>query len=387
MSSMAAVSPMLLVVLTTSLITSRGVAVFGPSTVLGAGAQAAAPPQRVTVELLKSLKSTSNDPAGDAFTGTRAERSALVDAIVADSSLVSPTYLFLASKTAFSLGRLDDAAFLFYAAQLRTAFDFERYDIASRADGNNAATYLGFLRQTIGEIVNPAIMREPALFTAVMDRLDRWEMVPSAQAYYPDFAEAKGFKVPPDRWAASAATIKAGFMTQFGRRQATLLNDAEYFPAFRFVQAMNLGEETATPENRARYQTSLAAMSAAEARLFPKPAGGGRGASANAPAAPSPPPSTPPPPPTAAPANATANRPAPIRVGSGIHEAKVVKRVEPIFPAGAKGSVILEVTIGSEGTVTDVRVLRNEAALEAAAVSAVRQWRFEPVRLDGRPCP
>ena len=172
-------------------------------------------------------------------------------------------------------------------------------------------------------------------------------------------------------------------MTQFGRRQATLLNDAEYFPAFRFAQAMNLGEEAATSENRARYQTSLAAMSAAEARLFPKPAGGGRGASANAPAAPPPAPSTPPP--TAAPANATATRPAPIRVGSGIHEAKVVKRVEPVFPAGAKGSVILEVTIGPEGTVTDVRVLRSEAALDAAAVNAIRQWRFEPVRLDGRP--
>ena len=136
------------------------------------------PAQRVTVEWLKSLKTTSNDPAGDGFIGSRDQLSRSIDAIVADSSLVSPTYLFIASKTALTLNRVEDAGFLFYAAQLRTAFDFERYDAPRQPDGNNAATYLGFLRQTIGESVNPAIMREPARFTAAMNRLDRWELVP-----------------------------------------------------------------------------------------------------------------------------------------------------------------------------------------------------------------
>ena len=190
-----------------------------------------------------------------------------VDAIVNDSSLVSPACLFLASKTAFTLNRVEDAAFLFYAAQLRAAFDFDRYDVARQPDGNNAATYLGFLRHTIGESVNPAIMREPAHFTAVMDRLDRWALVPSRQAYYPEF-ESAAFKTAPDTWTASAAAIKDGFMRQFGRRQARLLND-EYFAAFRFVQAMNLGELPATPANRAQFEKSTAAMEAAERRLFP----------------------------------------------------------------------------------------------------------------------
>jgi TonB family protein len=322
-------------------------------------------PRRVTVDFLKSLKATSNDPSGDAFVGSRAELASLVDAIAADSSLVSPMYLFLASKTAFTLNRTGDAAFLFYAAQLRGAFDFERYNVASRPDGNNAATYLGFLRQTIGMSVNPAIMREPALFSSVMDRLDRWEVVPSPQAFYPEFADAKGFKVPADQWPAAAAKLKQGFMTQFGRRQARLLNDPEYFEAFRFVQAMNFGEQPETPDNRARFQKNLAIMNAAEARLFPQDA---------APAAPVT--STPPTP---------AAISAPIRAGQGVPEAKVLRRVEPDFPAGAKGSVILEVTIGPDGLVKDVRILRNEAALDAAAVKAVRQWQFEMPRLDGKP--
>src|SRR5262245_37805042 len=104
------------------------------------------PPQRVTVEWLKSLKATSNDPSGDGFVGSRDQLARTVDAIVNDSSLVSPVYLFMASKTAFVLNRVEDAAFLFYAAQLRAAFDFDRYDVARQPDGNNAATYLGFLR-------------------------------------------------------------------------------------------------------------------------------------------------------------------------------------------------------------------------------------------------
>ena len=176
-------------------------------------------------------------------------------------------YLFIASKTAFTLNRLEDAAFLFYAARMRAAFDFDRYDVDRRPDGNNAATYLGFLGQTIGSSVNPAIMREPARFTAVMNRLDRWDIVPSRQAFYPEFASAK-FKTAPATWPAAAAAIKSQFMSQFGRRQARLLNDPEYFAAFQFVQRMNFGELPNTAENRAQFQKSTAAMEAAERRLF-----------------------------------------------------------------------------------------------------------------------
>lgn len=313
-------------------------------------------PPRVTVEMLKGLKSTSNDPAGDQFGGSREALTQVVDAIASDSSLVSPMYLFFASKTAFNLNRVADAAFLFYAAQLRTAFDFERLSAADpRPDGKNAATYLGFLRQTIGASVNPAIMREPKQFAAVMDRLDAWPLVPAREAYYPEFDTAKGFKVPPERWAETAATIKNGFMTQFGRRQARRLNDPEYFEAFRFVQAMNFGEQPATPENRDRLQKSMATMKAAESRLFP-PA-------------------------------ATTPAQAPVRVGGTIPDPKVLRRIEPEFPPGATGSVILEVTIGTDGKVQDVRFLRNAPALDAAAEKAVRQWLFEVTTIDGRAVP
>ena len=233
------------------------------------GASPAVAQTKVTVEWLKGLKTTSSDPSGDAFTGSQVELTRTVDAILADPSMLSPMYLFFASKTAFNLSRLEDAAFLFYAAQLRAAFDFSRFDINGTPDGNNAATYLGFQRRTIGNSVSPAVMLKPATFSTVVDRLDRWALVPSPQAYYPEFADAKGFKTPAEKWPSMAATLKGRFMAEFGRRQARLLKDGQYFAAFQFVQAMNQGLLQDTPANRERFQKENEAMAAAEKRLFP----------------------------------------------------------------------------------------------------------------------
>jgi protein TonB len=45
----------------------------------------------------------------------------------------------------------------------------------------------------------------------------------------------------------------------------------------------------------------------------------------------------------------------------------------------------LEVTVGVDGVPKDIRVLRSDPALDAAVLTAVRQWRFTPARKDGRP--
>jgi len=237
--------------------------------VVMAGAGPATAQTRVTAEWLKTLKYSAGDKSGDAFTGSGVELTRTVDAIVADPSMVSPMFLFFASKTAFNLNRIEDAAFLFYAAQLRAAFDFSRFQVNGTPDGDNAATYLGFLRRAIGNSVSPAIMLKPAGFTNVVDRLERWTLIPSAQAYYPEFVDAKGFKTPAEKWPGMAATLKGRFMVEFGRRQARLLKDGQYFEAFQFVQAMNQGLISDTPANRERFQKENERMEAAEKRLFP----------------------------------------------------------------------------------------------------------------------
>lgn len=55
--------------------------------------------------------------------------------------------------------------------------------------------------------------------------------------------------------------------------------------------------------------------------------------------------------------------------------------------AGVTGVVILEVTIGADGTVTDARILRSIPLLDKAALDAVRQWRYEPTLRNGAPVP
>lgn len=92
----------------------------------------------------------------------------------------------------------------------------------------------------------------------------------------------------------------------------------------------------------------------------------------------------PPPPP---PATAVVER-GPVRVGGAITAPALVERVEPEYPpvavsARVQGVVILEATVGRDGHVEDVRVLRSLPLLDRAAMNAVRQWRYSPLLLNG----
>jgi protein TonB len=88
-----------------------------------------------------------------------------------------------------------------------------------------------------------------------------------------------------------------------------------------------------------------------------------------------------PPPPARAPQ-------APIRPGGDVQPPQKIHHVAPGYPAIARsarvsGIVILDATIAEDGSVQDVRVIRSIPLLDAAAVDAVRQWRFTPSRLNG----
>jgi TonB family protein len=66
--------------------------------------------------------------------------------------------------------------------------------------------------------------------------------------------------------------------------------------------------------------------------------------------------------------------------------------VAPVWPdaarqANVRGTVIVEFTIAPDGSVTDAHILRGIPLLNDAALECVRQWRYEPPRLDGRPFP
>ena len=83
---------------------------------------------------------------------------------------------------------------------------------------------------------------------------------------------------------------------------------------------------------------------------------------------------------------------APIRLHSGIRAPQRIVNVTPAYPALARlahieGVVIIEATIDEQGNVVRTQVLRSIPQLDAAAVDAVRQWKFSPTLLNGVPVP
>lgn len=71
-------------------------------------------------------------------------------------------------------------------------------------------------------------------------------------------------------------------------------------------------------------------------------------------------------------------------------EENLVHRVEPDYPEAARqqkiqGSVVLNVRIGGDGSIQEVNVLSGQSVLADAAIAAVKQWRFKPRMVAGRP--
>ncbi|MFN2239555.1 MAG: energy transducer TonB [Thermoanaerobaculia bacterium] len=83
----------------------------------------------------------------------------------------------------------------------------------------------------------------------------------------------------------------------------------------------------------------------------------------------------------------------PLRVGGNVQPPKVVLRVEPDYTEDARkarlqGIVIIEAIIDTEGNVTQARILKGLAGgLDRSALEAVRKWKFEPGRKEGKPVP
>jgi len=78
------------------------------------------------------------------------------------------------------------------------------------------------------------------------------------------------------------------------------------------------------------------------------------------------------------------------RAGQGVREPKRIAGVTPEYPAIARtshiqGVVILEAVINERGTIERVKVLKSQPLLDAAAIAAVKDWRYTPTLLNGVP--
>jgi protein TonB len=70
--------------------------------------------------------------------------------------------------------------------------------------------------------------------------------------------------------------------------------------------------------------------------------------------------------------------------------ARVAKKVSPEYPPAAKqlnvsGTQEVQITVSPDGDVEDAKVLKGNAMFTQASLSAVKQWKFQPLVKDGSP--
>jgi TonB family protein len=79
-----------------------------------------------------------------------------------------------------------------------------------------------------------------------------------------------------------------------------------------------------------------------------------------------------------------------VAVSRGVTAGRLLKRVNPTYPSTAlqqriSGPVVLQARIGKDGRVHDVKVVSGHPFLATAAVDALRQWQYDPYKLNGQP--
>ena len=83
----------------------------------------------------------------------------------------------------------------------------------------------------------------------------------------------------------------------------------------------------------------------------------------------------------------------PLRVGGQIRAPRRTKEVKPACPGvpiGSGGVVLVETTIGLDGLIKDIKILRSidgRPEFGQAAIDAIRQWEYSPTLLNNVPIP
>jgi TonB family protein len=78
------------------------------------------------------------------------------------------------------------------------------------------------------------------------------------------------------------------------------------------------------------------------------------------------------------------------KVGNGVTPPRVLSKVEPEYTKEASaakisGSVLLTLVVGSDGVARDIQVKQSlDPGLDANAISAIQQWKFQPGTKDGQ---
>jgi len=79
----------------------------------------------------------------------------------------------------------------------------------------------------------------------------------------------------------------------------------------------------------------------------------------------------------------------PVSLSEELSQKLLLQKVNPSYPvqaikAGLQGSVVLEALISRDGVIRELKLVRGSFLLGQAAYQAVRQWRYQPLVVNGR---
>jgi protein TonB len=82
----------------------------------------------------------------------------------------------------------------------------------------------------------------------------------------------------------------------------------------------------------------------------------------------------------------------PLPIGGDVKSAKLISSVAPTYPLMARnqhvyGDVLIDALIDANGHVTTMKIISGPALLHQAAMTALRQWKYQPASLDGKAVP
>ncbi|HUR56711.1 MAG TPA: hypothetical protein VM029_03320 [Opitutaceae bacterium] len=177
-----------------------------------------------------------------------------LEEVLQRSENLSAVVLYSAAGVALRVARVEDAGFLFYVARIRAQFDKHLFP-PTGTGGNSPMVLFGALDHQYGSAINPALMAQPKDFANALARVKSWQ--PRVPADYN----------PGWDYTAKGGEKEALAAIQAGREQflegmngmATLLQDPDYFAAFKAVQDYNLKRGTERPSQES-FQAAMQTM-------------------------------------------------------------------------------------------------------------------------------
>ncbi len=81
---------------------------------------------------------------------------------------------------------------------------------------------------------------------------------------------------------------------------------------------------------------------------------------------------------------------APLPIGGDVKQAHLISSVPPVYPAIAKtqhiqGNVQIDALVDANGRVSSMKIVSGPVLLHQSAMDALRQWKYQPATLDGKP--